>query len=231
MKEVADKYHSFFSPQPFAIAGFFAPQTVIQLLWLYRLVRLANSSSSSGAGKLAGAAAEQTDMAKYAGTFILGNAMIGLWMVFWNSERLDLSHACVTVNSLAQLYHVCFALSPMDSSNALTHVVAKMFAGIGVLDLLDNAASWLYPGYAAPPAAARTIVAALTAVGFPAGALVADGVMGLCLAYDAFALAAGQTRDANWQKVLLATGAVTALISAVKAYDARGLIRAVASAN
>lgn len=217
MKEVADKYHSFFSPQPFAIAGFFAPQTILQLLWLYKLVRLANSPTS--------AASQGSDMARYAGTFILGNVAIGVWMVFWNNERLDLSHACVVVNSLSQLWFVTTQLTPMTSSNALTHVVAKMFAGIGVLDLLDNGASWLYPGVLSPPH--KTLLSLLTAVGFVGGALVSDPIMSASLAYDAFALAAGQKRDLDWHNLLLGLGGVTGAIAAFKGYQLRDVLASV----
>ena len=40
MKDVHDQNLSFFSPQPFFIAGFFTPQMVCQLAWLYRLWKL-----------------------------------------------------------------------------------------------------------------------------------------------------------------------------------------------
>ena len=37
MKDVHDANISFFSPQPFFIAGFFFPQQLFQLAWLWRL--------------------------------------------------------------------------------------------------------------------------------------------------------------------------------------------------
>jgi hypothetical protein len=37
MKDVHDSNISFFSPQPFFIAGFFFPQQIIQVAWLWRL--------------------------------------------------------------------------------------------------------------------------------------------------------------------------------------------------
>lgn len=40
MKAIHDANLSFFSPQPFFIAGFFFPQQLIQLGWLYRLWKL-----------------------------------------------------------------------------------------------------------------------------------------------------------------------------------------------
>ena len=40
MKDIHDANLSFFSPQPFFIAGFFLPQQLFQLAWLYRLWKL-----------------------------------------------------------------------------------------------------------------------------------------------------------------------------------------------
>ena len=103
------------------------PQTLIQLYWLYKLYNKKND--------------DKDDSIKYAPTFILGNICIGVWMIFWNNERLDLSNIAVCINSFAQLLYVTTSLSPLSSKNALTHVVAKMFAGIGILDFFDNTAS------------------------------------------------------------------------------------------
>ncbi len=40
MKDINDKNISFFSPQPYFIGGFFFPQQLFQLAWLYRLWKL-----------------------------------------------------------------------------------------------------------------------------------------------------------------------------------------------
>lgn len=40
MKDVHDAHLSFWSPQPYFIAGFFFPQQLFQLAWLYRLYKL-----------------------------------------------------------------------------------------------------------------------------------------------------------------------------------------------
>lgn len=40
MKNVHDANLSFWSPQPYFIGGFFFPQQLIQLAWLYRLYKL-----------------------------------------------------------------------------------------------------------------------------------------------------------------------------------------------
>lgn len=62
-------------------------------------------------------------------------------MIFWNNERLDLSNIAVYINSFSQLYYLTSVLPPLTRKNALTHVVSKMFAGIGLLDVVDNTAS------------------------------------------------------------------------------------------
>lgn len=64
-------------------------------------------------------------------------------MVFWMQENFWASQALVIINSSVQLYAVYYLLSPssafkVTAQNWQTHVVAKMFAGIGVLDLIDN---------------------------------------------------------------------------------------------
>lgn len=66
-------------------------------------------------------------------------------MIFWNNERLDLSNVAVCINSFSQLYYVVALLPAMTKQNALTHIVAKMFAGIGILDFFDNTASAVRP--------------------------------------------------------------------------------------
>lgn len=40
MKDIHEKNLSFWSPQPYFIAGFFFPQQLFQLGWLYRLWKL-----------------------------------------------------------------------------------------------------------------------------------------------------------------------------------------------
>ncbi len=40
MKDINDQNISFFSPHPYFIAGFFGPQQILQLVWLYRLWKL-----------------------------------------------------------------------------------------------------------------------------------------------------------------------------------------------
>jgi hypothetical protein len=45
MADVHNAHLSFFSPQPYFIAGFFFPQQLFQLAWLYRLYRLDGNKS------------------------------------------------------------------------------------------------------------------------------------------------------------------------------------------
>lgn len=86
-------------------------------------------------------------------------------------------------------------LPPRTAENTLTHLVAKTFAGIGVLDFLHNGAVALYPGVTP-----NMLVKVLTGVGFGLGALVSDGIMGFCLVYDLFSLYLGQRGD--WKMLL-----------------------------
>jgi hypothetical protein len=74
MKDLHDKYPASFSPQPFAILGFFGPQQIIQLLWLRELWR---NESQVEKGTL-----------RYAPWYALGNTCIAAWMLFWVSPFL-----------------------------------------------------------------------------------------------------------------------------------------------
>ncbi len=47
MKDLHDKHPAAFSPQPFAIAGFFSPQQILQLLWIRELWRKDSESSAA----------------------------------------------------------------------------------------------------------------------------------------------------------------------------------------
>ena len=40
MKDINDANISFFSPNPYFIGGFFFPQQIAQIAWLYRLYKL-----------------------------------------------------------------------------------------------------------------------------------------------------------------------------------------------
>jgi len=97
-------------------------------------------------------------------------------MFFWNSEQLKYSNVFVWINTLSQLYYCAAHLKPMNPSSAssfLTHVVAKTFAGIGVLDLLHNT-SVAYFQDQAP----STLVKVLTGAIFGVGSYFSDWIFG-----------------------------------------------------
>lgn len=52
MKDIHDANQSYFSPQPYFIAGFFFPQQLFQLAWLYRLYKLDAKNSDSEKAEL-----------------------------------------------------------------------------------------------------------------------------------------------------------------------------------
>lgn len=137
------------------------------------------------------------------------------WMVFWNSERLDISNIFVIINSLSQLYYVIAKLPPMNTnstSSILTHIVSKTFAGIGVLDFLHNGSVAF-----AKDQPASTMVKVLTGVGFGLASTASDWIFGGCLVYDLVALAVGQSaRDSGWSKTLAAYAVGSAAIVAAK---------------
>ncbi|KAI9805753.1 MAG: hypothetical protein M1833_005246 [Piccolia ochrophora] len=191
MKDINDANVSFFSPQPMFIAGFFAPQQILQLVWLYRLWKLDPKKSENERTEL-------DTMVDYVPIYSLGNLCIAAWMVFWNSEQLGISHAFVTVNTVAQLYYIAAKQAPMNTrstSSILTHVVSKTFAGIGVLDLLHNGSVAFFKDQ---PATLPIRVA--TGVGFGLASLTSDWIFGGCLVYDLVALSVGQS--GSWSQLL-----------------------------
>ncbi|OLN94146.1 hypothetical protein CCHL11_07192 [Colletotrichum chlorophyti] len=207
MKDVHDANISFWSPQPFFIAGFFFPQQLFQLVWLWRLHRAESK-------------ADQTDrdvatMVEFAPFYAVGNFCIATWMIFWNNSDLKTSNIFVTINSLAQLYFIFSRLPKMNTKSTnsiLTHVVSKTFAGIGVLDLLHNG-SVAYFVHQQP----SVVVKVLTGVGFGLLATASDWIFGGCLVYDLVALSVGQASYGNgeWSRQLgLYAGGVAAIVGA-----------------
>lgn len=197
MLDVHNSNLSFFSPYPYFIAGFFFPQQIAQIAWLYRLYKLDARKP-----------VERSDldtMTDYAPYFILGNLCIGTWMIFWNSSQLKISNIFVIINSLSHLYYVFGKLRPMNTNSTtsiLTHVVAKTFAGIGVLDLLQNGSVAYFKD-----APATMTVKVLTGLGFGLASAASDWIFGGCLVYDLVALAVGQSvqyKDNSWAGLLAA---------------------------
>lgn len=111
-------------------------------------------------------------------------------MFFWNSNNLSTANIFVIVNTTAQLLYLATRLKPLRTNSwpsILNHVVAKSFAGIGVLDLLHNTSAAYYVRQ--PPSLLTKI---LTGVGFGALATVSDWIFGGCLVYDLIGLSVGQ---------------------------------------
>jgi len=182
MKDIHDRNLSFFSPQPFFIAGFFFPQQLFQVTWLYRLWKLDPSKP--------GERAELDQIVDFVPYYCVGNLCIAAWMVAWNANRLDISHGFVTVNTLTQLYYLVAKLQPMNTSSTssvLTHIVSKTFAGIGVLDFLHNGSAAFFKDQPA-----TLPIKLLTGLGFGLASAASDWIFGGSLVYDLVALAVGQ---------------------------------------
>jgi hypothetical protein len=137
-------------------------------------------------------------------------------MIFWNSAALKTSNVFVIINTLTQLYYVFGRLLPMNTSSTssvLTHLVAKTFAGIGVLDLLHNSSVAYFSHETYGPS---TLVKVATGLGFDALASMSDWIFGGCLVYDLVALTIGQRiyTGADWSNLLglyaLATAGIVA---------------------
>ena len=138
--------------------------------------------------------------------------LLAAWMVAWNSERLDISHIFVTINSFSQLYYMYAKLPPMNTrstSSVLTNIVTRTFAGIGVLDLLHNGSVAFFKDQPA-----TLPVRVLTGLGFGLVGATSDWIFGSCLVYDLVAMAVGQS--GSWRTLLGAYAVGTAAIVAGK---------------
>ncbi|KAF9819998.1 hypothetical protein IEO21_01660 [Rhodonia placenta] len=193
MKDVADANHYAFSPNPWFIAAFFSGQVVLQLAWIRKLFKL----DQAGYQQI-GASSEDTTVTadevqtavSYVPIYALGNLCIAGWLLFWLRGEFTGSQVLVTVNTLMQLFAVA-RLPPLTSTSSrlmlLTHMVAKTFAGIGVLDFIDNGG--VVMGYRAPPSA---LVAGLTYALFPLATAVSTPFFGSILLYDVLGIMVGQ---------------------------------------
>jgi len=137
-------------------------------------------------------------------------------MIFWNSSQLKTANVFVLINSLTQVYYISTQISPMNTrstSSVLTHIVAKTFAGIGVLDFLHNG-SVAYFDHQGP----NNMVKVLTGVGFGVAASMSDWIFGGCLVYDLVALAVGQRQigEVGWSNLLGFYAAGTASIVGIR---------------
>ncbi|KAK7420555.1 hypothetical protein QQX98_002754 [Neonectria punicea] len=213
MKDIHDANISFFSPQPYFIGGFFLPQQLFQLAWLWRLYK-ADPSEKDLSG-----------MVDFAPFYALGNFCIATWMIFWNGNNLKVSNIFVVINSVAQLYYISSRLAPMDiksTNSVLTHIVSKTFAGIGVLDLLHNFSAAYFVN--AQPSIGVKVA---TGVGFGLLSATSDWIFGGCLVYDLVALAVGQSVYGNtsWSRLLgIYAGGAAAIVGAKNMfrYDVQG---------
>lgn len=124
-------------------------------------------------------------------------------MFFWNSERFEISNVFVIVNSAVQLWYTFTQLEPMNTKSTgsvLTHIVAKTFAGIGVLDFLHNT-SVAYFKDVEPSG----LIKAITGLGFAGLSAMSDWIFGGCLVYDLVGLSVGQSaysQDKSWPGLL-----------------------------
>ena len=204
MKDINDRNLSFWSPHPFFIAVIFFSLQVVQVAWLYRLIRL--DSQKPGERK------DLDEMVDFVPYYCLANICLGVWMIFWNAELLKISDLFVIIYAVATAYYMLFGLQSMDTSSTtsiLTNVVCRLFAGLGILDILHNT-SIAYFKDAAP----SIWVIAFTIVWFGGFAAIGDWIFGGCLTYDLLALAAGQ--HGGWRWILVAYAGVTASIVAAK---------------
>ncbi|KAH9867161.1 hypothetical protein IAQ61_007753 [Plenodomus lingam] len=198
MVDIHNQNLAAFSPYYAFIGAFFFPQQICQLVWLWRVWRQEGDEG------------ECAMMNRFGWVYSLGNVCIGTWMFFWNANNLPVANIFVIINTVAQLGYIATQLEPLDTgstANLLTHIVAKTFAGIGVLDLLHNTAAAYYVGV--PPS---SFVQVATGVGFAAAASMSDWIFGGCLVYDLVALSVGQT--GSWSRLLGGYAAMTAGIVA-----------------
>lgn len=209
MKDIHDKNLSFFSPQPYFIAGFFFPQQFFQLAWLYRLWKLNPTNPKEKK--------ELDEIVRFVPYYALGNVCIGTWMFFWNAENLKVADIFVVLNTTAQLFYVFTQLEPMNTkswSSILTHVVSKTFAGIGVLDILHNTSVAFYKNQMP-----STSLKVATGLGFGLLSACSDWILGGSLVYDLIALSVGQASyQQDWSKLLAAFAVGSAAIVGFKNY-------------
>ena len=89
-------------------------------------------------------------------------------------------------------------MEPMNTKSTtsiLQHVVAKTFAGIGVLDFIHNGSIAFFKDQPA-----TMTVKVVTALGFGLASAASDWIFGGCMVYDLAALACGQS--GGWRNLL-----------------------------
>ncbi|CCL98071.1 uncharacterized protein FIBRA_00065 [Fibroporia radiculosa] len=227
--------HYAFSPNPWFIATFFFGQVMFQIAWIHKLFAFdpigyhklgstPRADSAPDAGVNANTCTSSDDeegvrvALAYAPVYALGSFCIAGWLLFWLRNDFVASQILVTVNTFAQLFAVARLplLTPKSSTiMRLTHVVAITFAGIGVLDLIDNGGVVLR--YRAPPS---ILVQGITYTLFPVATAASTPFFGAILLYDLFAIFVGQydVSDAEqWSARVGWTALATGGIVGVKA--------------
>ncbi|KAL6307783.1 hypothetical protein BKA93DRAFT_726829 [Sparassis latifolia] len=202
-KQVADANHFAFSPNPWFIAAFFSGQVALQVYWIrqlfnlngegYRRLDVPPPNTSRPLNKSMAEINEEAvkTALDYVPVYALGNLCIAGWLFFWLRENFAASQVLVTINTVAQLLAVV-RLPPLTASSSrlllLTHLVANTFAGIGVLDFIDNGGVALVTLSCTP----STLVQALTCILFPIATAASTPLFGSILLYDILAIFAGQ---------------------------------------
>ncbi|KAI0778913.1 hypothetical protein BD413DRAFT_466092 [Trametes elegans] len=223
MKDIAEANHFAFSPNPWFIAAFFSGQVMVQLAWIKQLFQNDPPGGYQAIGGIPEVTTKESERGwkvalSYAPVYALGNFCIAGWLFFWLREDFKASQLLVTINTVAQLLAVA-ALPPLTPSSSyllkFTHIVAKTFAGIGVLDFIDNGGVALR--YRAPPS---SLVQAATYAFFPLAAAASKPMFGSVLLYDIVAVAVGQMGvfgAGEWPTRLGWTALATAGVVGVKA--------------
>ena len=200
IKDIHDQNLSFFSPQPWFIVGFFAPQMCFNVAWLYRLWRLDARKGEQAKREVAqivdyvpyyavghicigGESSPDTHRASFTGLCPRASTLTwrSVWMFFWNASHLKTANAFVVINTFTQIFYMSVRLPKMNTastSSILTHLVSKTFAGIGVLDILHNTSIAYFKDMEAP-----LLVKILTGAGFGMASLVSDWIFGASLVY------------------------------------------------
>ncbi|RXK42333.1 hypothetical protein M231_00323 [Tremella mesenterica] len=214
MKQIHDSNPCAFSPYPFAIAGFFGPQQILQLVWLRELFRPDNQV--------------ELGTRRFVPWYALGNFCIAGWMFLWKDNNLKGSSIPVIINTLTQTYYVFFLRdkTPNTYQAKLTNIINITFAGIGILDIFHNVTAAFFPRI--PP---TLLVKIATSIGGPLTALASPLLFGACMAYDLMGLAIGQHELASkalnglgggggegWARLLGGVGMATAAIVGLRGY-------------
>lgn len=131
------------------------------------------------------------------------------WMIFRTKEWFWAAQLMVTINIVIQLFVIYVVFIPFYLEGAYhTHLVARSFAGITILDFLDNGSVAL--GCSGPPPVPVQI---LTVVLFTFLAMRCSPCFACFLFYDVLALFAGQP---TWRPALATAVGALGLVVTVR---------------